>query len=204
MNSSIADQLDEAVSALLAGDQIASRWTREIHPLLPIADDLRYLPRPELRASLRNQLLQRASNSEVFDALVQPAQPKSAARRESVVPPLFITESGAFPVRGSHLALSFALHAAALALVVASGWWMVENHAVIRNTMAQLMAADRYSWPPAPTSAGGGEKDKMPSSRGSAPHFASEQLTPPTVIIRNDSPALTAEPKRHPGSDHRL
>jgi len=198
MNSSIADQLDEAVDALLAGAQTTPDWTRAIHQLLPIADDLRYLPRPEFRASLRNQLLQRAGSSEVFDALVQPGEPRTGARRESIVPPLFSTGAGAFPVRGSHLALSFALHVAALALVVASGWWMVENHAVVRNTVAELIATDTYSLPPAPTAAGGGggggDKDKMTSSKGSAPHFASEQLTPPTVIIRNGSPSLTAEP----------
>jgi TonB family protein len=158
---------------------------------------LRYLPRPEFRASLRNQLLLRAGSSDVFDARVQPGEPKPGARRETIVPPLFITESGAFPVRGSHLALSFGLHVAALALVVASGWWMVENHAVVRNTMAQLIATDKYSLPPAPTAAsggGGGDHDKMPASKGSAPSFAPEQLAPPTVIIRNDSPALTAGP----------
>jgi hypothetical protein len=157
MNSSLADQLDEAISALLAGGKTAPHWVREIHQLLPIADDLWYLPRPEFRASLRDQLLQRAGNHDVFGALAQAAQRKAATRPESVVPPLFITESGAFPVRGSHLALSFALHVAALALVVASGWWMVENHAVVRNTMAQLIATDNYSSPPAPTTASGGE-----------------------------------------------
>jgi protein TonB len=197
MNSSLADQLDEAISALLAGGKTAPHWVREIHQLLPIADDLWYLPRPEFRASLRDQLLQRAGNH-VFGALAQAAQRKAATRPESVVPPLFITESGAFPVRGSHLALSFALHVAALALVVASGWWMVENHAVVRNTMAQLIATDNYSLPPAPTTAsgggGGGDNDKMPASRGSAPRFATPQLTPPTAIIRNESPILPAEP----------
>ena len=197
MNSSIADQLEEAVSTVLSGSQVVARyWDREVLQLVPLVDELRHLPRPEFRARLRSEL-QRAADRRAFNAPSNPAQPR---RRpcESVTPPLFTTGSTSFPVRGSHLAISFALHVAALSLVVASGWWMVENRAVVRHTVAELIPSDAYLLPPAAGvsygGGGGGDGDKVPASHGSAPRFASEQLTPPAVIVRNEDPKLPAEP----------
>jgi periplasmic protein TonB len=41
---------------------------------------------------------------------------------------------------------------------------------------------------------GGGDRDKLSASKGALPRFSRQQLTPPTVIIRNESPKLVAEP----------
>jgi TonB family protein len=41
---------------------------------------------------------------------------------------------------------------------------------------------------------GGGDRNPIPPSTGRPPSFAFVQLTPPTVTIRNQSPALAAEP----------
>src|SRR6202000_3419798 len=41
---------------------------------------------------------------------------------------------------------------------------------------------------------GGGDHDKLAASKGSAPRFASEQIAPPAIVIRNANPKLTAEP----------
>jgi periplasmic protein TonB len=205
MNNFAADQLEKAVSTLIAGKPFHSyQWDLQLEPLLAIAAELRYLPRPEFRARLRADLLQRGSYGP-FDAVpqVHPAtQPPVASKlrvsRESLVPPLFSTGSVAFPMRGSHLAISFALHVAALALVVASGWWMVENRAAVRSTVAGLIPTDVYLLPPGRSEShgggGGGDQDKMSASRGSAPRFSSEQLTPPAVIVRNEDPKLPADP----------
>jgi TonB family protein len=199
MNNSIADQLEESVSALMTGSQCSPHQNDpRIQQLLAVVDELRYLPQPEFRARLRSEL-QKAGDLRVFEANsnVHPAPPRQRGPRESVVPPLFSTESGVFPVRGSHLALSFALHVVALSLVVASGWWMVENRAVVRSTVAELMPIDADVLPPAPGvsygGGGGGDNDEMQASHGSAPRFASEQLTPPTVIVRNEDPKLPTE-----------
>jgi TonB family protein len=40
---------------------------------------------------------------------------------------------------------------------------------------------------------GGGDRDKFAASKGSAPRFAAEQLTPPAVVVRNPAPQLAAE-----------
>jgi periplasmic protein TonB len=92
------------------------------------------------------------------------------------------------------------LHVAALALITASGWWVVENRAVVRSTVAQLIPGDsEYVMPIVPGKTGGGgggggDRDKMAASHGAPPRFASEQLTPPLVVVRNEHPALPAEP----------
>ena len=103
-------------------------------------------------------------------------------------------------MRGSHLAVSFGLHVAALALITASGLWVVENRAVVRSTVAQLIPVDNdYVMPvipgkPGGGGGGGGDHDKMDASHGTAPRFAAEQLTPPLAVVRNEHPALPAEP----------
>jgi len=206
MNNFAADQIEEAVSTLIAGKPLHSyQGDLQLEPLLAIAAELRYLPRPEFRARLRAGLLQRGSHGP-FEAAPQvrptatqpPVASKLRTSRESVVPPWFSTGSVAFPMRGSHLAISFALHVAALALVVASGWWMVENRAAVRSTVAGLIPTDVYLLPPRRSQShgggGGGDQDKMSASRGSAPRFSSDQLTPPAVVARNEDPKLPAEP----------
>lgn len=205
MNNFAADQIEEAVSTLIAGTPFDSyQWDLQLEPLLAIAAELRYLPRPEFRARLRADLLERGSHGpfdrapQVRPATQPPIASKLGTSCQSVVPPLFSTGSVAFPMRGSHLAISFALHVAALALVVASGWWMVENRAAVRNTVAGLIPTDVYLLPPGRSEShgggGGGDQDKMSASRGSAPRFSSDQLTPPAVIVRNEDPKLPAEP----------
>ena len=41
---------------------------------------------------------------------------------------------------------------------------------------------------------GGGDRSPEPASKGRLPRFAMEQLTPPTVIIRNEDPELAVDP----------
>jgi hypothetical protein len=82
MNSFAADQLEEAVGTLIAGKPFHFyQGDLQLEPLLAIAAELRYLPRPEFRARLRADLLQRGSHGP-FDPVpqVQPAaQPPDAS-----------------------------------------------------------------------------------------------------------------------------
>lgn len=205
MTETAADQLDRAITAMLSGAPLpVPNEDDGLQPLLGMASDLRLLPGTEFRARLRAELLQEAflpsDRRRSFDAgLLNPEVPQSrhSRPRESVVP-LFSTSAGAFPVRGSHLAVSFGLHVMALVVVVMSGWWVVENHSVVRNQIAAAFPATELYLSPSENAAhgggGGGDHDKMNASRGTAPRFTSEQLTPPTVIIGNESPILPAEP----------
>lgn len=229
MNNIFADQLDESISALLAGHRPVPEGNTHLRELMQIAAELRYLPRPAYRARLRADLLasmnqgsmnqrsmERRASLPVGAASpeqaqrVEGARPEPARRvegvmppsrpvdRESVIPPLFSTSTGALPIRGSHLALSFGLHVVALALVTASGWWMVENRATVRTRVAQLIPGSEDTLlPVAPGKigggGGGGDHDKLNASKGAPPRFASEQLTPPAVIVGSESAKLPAE-----------
>ena len=207
MYSHNAEQFDAAISDLLAGRAL------EIPPddaclstLVETASSLRLLPQPEFRSRVRADLLAQAvlppARRRVFDAnfaLPTNSRVRSRAARESVLPAPFSTGSSMLPVRGSHLALSFALHVAALAIVFTSGWWMVKNGPRVRTQLAsRLSDTVDYILPIAPNQShgggGGGTQVKMPASHGSALPFANAQLTPPTVVVVNKSPKLPAEP----------
>ncbi len=202
MNNSLIDRLDESIDARLAGRSSAA--DAEFRELLWVVDGLLYLPRPAFHAALRADILRTADRGTSLALRSEPASPVSVAKPrgsdyESIIPPLFVTGSGSLPIRGSHLAVSFALHVVALALVAASGWWMVENRTVVRTRVAQLIpGSSDYPLPIAPGKigggGGGGDQDKMAASRGAAPRFAAEQLTPPAVVVRNEDPKLPAEP----------
>jgi TonB family protein len=40
---------------------------------------------------------------------------------------------------------------------------------------------------------GGGDRDRFQASKGTPPRFAREQITPPAIVVRNETPKLTAE-----------
>src|SRR5437868_4751552 len=197
MHEIIIDQLDKSITALLAGDAavIASMAARDGHhghsaplrDLLQIAARLHTMPRPEFRARLRDELEQRDELNEAHPELakealsverqasspIQPA-PRNAKDRDQITPPLFLTGPSTLPIRGSHLALSFTLHVAALVLIISSGWWMVQNRQAVRTRDAQLMPTnDDYLLPVAPGvswgGGGGGDRDILPASHGRLP-----------------------------------
>jgi periplasmic protein TonB len=41
---------------------------------------------------------------------------------------------------------------------------------------------------------GGGDRDVLEATKGKAPKFSMQQITPPVVVVRNEHPKLTAEP----------
>jgi protein TonB len=204
MNEFVVGQLDESISTLLAGRRPALARDPELCELMQIANLLHYLPRPDFRARLHADLLSAATAPAGNRCTSAPAltgktgyRPRNACA--SIIPPLFSAGTGGLPIRASHLAVSFGLHAVALALVAASGWWMIENRTVVGVKVAQLIPGDgSYILPAAPGAArgggGGGDHDRLSPSHGKAPQFASEQLTSPAVIVRNESPKLPAEP----------
>jgi TonB family protein len=209
MNDILIDQLDESISALLAGRGRMQGSNSQLSALIEIADELRCLPHPGFRTDLRSDLLAEATlaAAEGSNARVSTSERELRGRsglkpggpRDSIVPPLFSTGSSAMPVRGSHLAISFALHVVATALVFASGWLVVENRAALRAPVVQLVPGPTEDLlPVAPGKigggGGGGDRDKMDASHGSPPRFAAEQLAPPAVVVRNEDPKLTAEP----------
>jgi len=200
MNDLEIAKLDESVSALLSGHQATQESDSELRELMGIAGELWLLPRTEFRDRLRADLMTSADRRGVSPAdVVTPRSSSYSINRGTVLPPLFSSGSLTFPMSGSHLAVSFGLHVVALALVAASGWWVVENRTAVRTTVAELVPSNEdYVMPIAPGpiggGGGGGDRDKTDASHGTVPRFAAEQLTPPMVVIRNENPALPAEP----------
>ena len=206
MNDDLIGKLDESLSELLAGREPKPSEDPPLPELMATAREFSLSPRPAFRARLRSELdlaAGRRSSGEVegLDLIAVNGKPSSSisSGRLVVTPPLFSSASLTFPMRGSHLAVSFGLHVVALSLIAASGFWVVQHPTQVRTVVAQLIPSnDDYVLPVAPGQmgggGGGGDRDKMEASHGTAPRFAAEQLTPPMAVVRNEIPALTSEP----------
>lgn len=125
-----------------------------------------------------------------------PVQPKS----EVILPTLFGEGYGSYQIHKSNFFISFVLHMIAVALLIWSAMWVAEHHQEIKQQITEVFTpadVSPYVLKPAPDKAGGGggggDRDKLAASKGALPKQAMEQITPPTVIIRNPTPKLPVE-----------
>jgi TonB family protein len=95
---------------------------------------------------------------------------------------------------------STVLHVVALALIIGG--------TILAKSMVKAIVAPKFVTLVAPSDdlpmspskkqvgggGGGGDRDKFQALKGKPPKFAMEQITPPTVVVRNEHPKLTAEP----------
>jgi protein TonB len=198
-------ELDQAIDALIAN----SDSTREcadsvLAGMLDIADELRQLPRHEFRTQLKADLLALAGNmdgkakkahSGVDRVLTMPRR----AAEPNILPTLFGAGYGAYPTQRATFLASFLMHTAAIALLLTSGLWMAgHRQEMVKPLVTMIADVSPYVLPPTADRAGGGggggDRDKLAASKGSAPRFAREQITPPAIVIRNDQAKLIAEP----------
>jgi len=135
----------------------------------------------------------------------QPVPPQMPSGRSSVqkqptdiLPTLFGEGYGTYAVQSRNLYTSILLHTVALALFL----YVTHQVVVHRAQIAQVLGAviDVGAYIPLPSSAkqtggggGGGDRDKLQASAGVPPKFSMQQITPPTVVIRNDHPKLAVE-----------
>ena len=129
------------------------------------------------------------------------AQPaKVALPAPDILPTLFGTGYGQYAVRPQTFVLSFLLHSAAVILVVISGLYLNTHREELKQQVAIVFSGNEamLRLPPARTNSGGGggggDRDKLQAPKGSAPKFATQQLVPPAMVIRNPEPKMTAEP----------
>ena len=203
--ATVHHELDQAIDALIANPDSKRRCADSaLAGMLEIADELRRLPRHEFRTQLKANLLAQADN---MDGKAKKApsgadrvltMPRRAAEPD-ILPTLFGAGYGAYPAQRATFLASFLMHTAAIALLLTSGLWMAGNRQEMAKPLVTMMAdVSQYVLPPATDRAGGGggggDRDKMAASKGSAPRFAREQITPPAIVIRNDQAKLTAEP----------
>lgn len=200
MNEFLIAKLDKQLDALLGRRDPVQPNDPELRELMQVAGELALLPNPAFRGELRADLERRTARpAPAHSSSSAEAGRLNRAQREIVIPPTFASGSLTFPMSGSRLALSFGLHVMALALLATSGWWVVENRQVVRMKVAELVpVTDDYVLPVAPGKigggGGGGDHDKLEASQGTAPRFTAQQLTPPLAVVRNQNPALPAEP----------
>lgn len=195
-NENLYDQLDDKISQMLADQKLQSATAGQLEPsdpglqeLLAVAEDLRTMPSAEFKAKLKTDLLE--------SARPQIAAKGRSLQEESILPSLFGGYE-TYPMHRSSFAASFVAQGVVLALVLWSGVWVAGHGEEIKQQVIGVVTdVSPYILPPAKTQAGGGggggDRDKLEASKGAAPKFSREQITPPAVVLRNDHPKLAVE-----------
>jgi periplasmic protein TonB len=116
-----------------------------------------------------------------------------------VMPSLFGEGYGIYRTSRSAFVFSYLLNLLVAGLLIWSGHWVVVHHQQIKQQVMGLVTdVSPYVLPSSKTQAGGGggggERDKLQASKGSPPKFARDQITPPTVVVRNEAPKLPIDP----------
>jgi protein TonB len=203
---SLADQLEDAIELMIAEpDSAAPQVDLKIGELLGIAAELRLLPDLEFRAALKAELFGQNHAVPVaahLDISLQASQSRQAwrdARPGEILPTLFGGGDGTYPVHRGNFAISAVIHAGLIAVAATAGLWMTKPAQLTPHTTSVVLTdISAYALPPSIDKSrgggGGGDKDKLAESRGSLPRFAREQITPPTIVVRNEQPKLPAAP----------
>jgi len=180
-----AEELDRKIDALIKAPAPPSE------PLLRIAAELRMLPVEGFKSALLADLMERAElNSPAIRT-----DGGAILSNPGFVPSFSRQEFAALPADPRSLLLSFASHAAVVALI-ASGIW-VGHQTVIKS---RPLSADLTYIPLPPGSVvphgggSGGDRSTVQASRGTPPKFSDERLTPPAIVVRNENPKLQAPP----------
>ena len=205
-NISLADQLDDAIEIMIAEPHSAPpKVDLKIGELLGIAAELRLLPDPAFRAALRAELLgqdnasRTAVQRDLRAAGTETADVQRDARADAILPTLFGKGYGNFPLHRGNIAISMAMHAVMLAVIAAAGWWMGDrSEGTLQVFGGDVFGGEIVFTLPADArnggGGGGGGNDLVVESKGALPRFASEQLTPPTIVVRNEPPKLAVDP----------
>ena len=201
---SLADQLDDAIEMMMAQPNSAPpKMDLNIGELLGIAAELRLIPDPEFKVALKAQLLGAGpALPVVVHTIARPGgniSPGDTNLPRVVLPTLFGVDGGNYPLQRTNFALSMAMHAALIVVVVLATLRAGKAvHPVGSAHSVLLTYASPYLLPPSIHESrgggGGGDRDKLAESAGRLPRVEQEQITPPAVVLRNEHPKLVAEP----------
>ena len=128
-------------------------------------------------------------------------KPTVPVKQPDILPSLFGAGYGTYGVRPTNFILSFVVHILMVALVLVSGYFVVEHKQEIKQNVVSLIGGAElsdYTLPVSKTKAGGGggggDRDKLEASLGKLPKKSLSQITPPSAVIRNPDPKLAVEP----------
>ena len=208
-NFDLAGELDQAIERFAAGRASASEpVTSATADLVEIALELRTAATPDFKADLKAELLQKAvrRNMPALHALTRvPAQeiqtqprPEFAGVRSEILPTLTSAGPGGYLLNQRSFAASLLMHVIVLALVISSGVWAARHDELKPHVAIHVLLPADYPLPAANSEShgggSGGSGEKFPSSTGSPPRFSREQVTPPTIVVRNPEPRLPVDP----------
>lgn len=204
MSSALYEELDVAVEAMLRSHATnVEPLDPTVDELLAVANLLRDLPNVDYRQSLRLELEQEAT---ALASASHPSKTRLVAipggtakhEEEQILPTLFGEGYGSYPVHQSSFLASALLHAAMIAIILSSSLWIARHQQELKQQVISLVGISDYPLPISSKKAGGGggggDRDTLPASKGTAPRFAREQITPPAIVIRNENPRLAVEP----------
>jgi periplasmic protein TonB len=205
-SKNLADRLEDAIEIMIAEpDDPSLELDSDISELLGIAAEIRLIPDPGFRAALKAELIEAmraapvVSEMEAAPVIAQGIIEYENSTLAEILPTLFGAGYGNYPFRGGSFAISVATHAALAAVLVATTLWLTKMPRLTPQTKSTLIT-DTSPYVLLPSfdhsggGGGGGDRDKVAESNGNLPRFASEQIVPLAVVVRNEDPKLSAEP----------
>jgi periplasmic protein TonB len=205
-NHSLPDQLENAIEMMIAEPHSApAKVDLRISDLLSIAAELRFLPDPEFRTTLKAELLretravQLMASVDVFRQLTPTIITRRDAKLDEGRPTLFGSSDQSHPLHRGSFAISAAIHAALVVVIATAGFWTARKAQLVPHTSSILLTdISAYELPRRQADngggGGGGDKERRTESKGNLPRFEREQITPPAIVVRNERPKLEEEP----------
>ncbi|MGE5111521.1 MAG: energy transducer TonB [Acidobacteriaceae bacterium] len=119
---------------------------------------------------------------------------------DPVLPTLFGEGYGIYQVQRNSFILSYLLNTLFVTAAVLIGSFAWTNQQEIKKVIiGESIEISPYVLPNAKDESGGGggggDRDKLQASKGALPKLSRQQITPPMVVVRNDSPKLPVPPE---------
>jgi protein TonB len=198
-STSIIDQLDRNIDALLAGDLATPhQGDEQLDELTAISLDLRLMPSADFQRRLLALVGSHAgqlTRHDMSDAKRLHLMGRRPAPREIILPALFAGGASVYRQKRSSYAMSLAAHAVVLALLFTSGMW-VNKHRELVSSAAIATEISPYI-PPVGSNeihggGGGGDHSKIEATQGALPKASMQQIAPP-MVVRNGTSKLEVE-----------
>ncbi|HKD86036.1 MAG TPA: energy transducer TonB [Terriglobales bacterium] len=197
---SVYEQLDGAVEAMLLGiGGNGEPLDPSVTQLLGVADEVRCLPWPQFKQRLRIELQATAASLHSGDAtsrarsMAVPRQPLRPAAQEQILPTLFGTGYGNYPIHRSSFMVSAVLHLVLGGIVLAAGIWIARHRQEVTQQVMYLIRTDQPLPYDGKGGGGGGNHDVMPASKGDLAMASDEPVAPPVIVLRKENPKLKAQ-----------